>query len=77
MAFIILTVVTILASGLLHLFNVQAEYATVSKATNGLANNVVEVKNLFSTSGIKYIVTHAVANFVNFKPLSYVNVYFQ
>ena len=70
MAFIILTVVTILASGLLHLFNVQAEYATVSKATNGLANNVVEVKNLFSTSGIKYIVTHAVANFVNFKPLS-------
>ena len=70
MAFIILTVITILISGLLHLFNVQGEYVTVSKVTNGLANNVVEVKNLFSTSGIKYIVTHAVKNFVNFAPLS-------
>ena len=70
MAFIILTVVTILLSGLLHLLNIQGEYATVSKATNGLANNVVEVKNLFSTSGIKYIVTHAVKNFVSFTPLS-------
>ena len=70
MAFIVLTVITILLSGLLHLFNVQGEYVTVSKATNGLVNNVVEVKNLFSTSGIKYIVTHAVDNFVNFTPLS-------
>ena len=70
MSFIIMTVATILFSGLLHLLNVQGEYATVSKATNGLANNVVEVKNLFSTSGIKFIVTHAVQNFVNFKPLS-------
>ena len=70
MAFILLTVLTILLSGLLHLFNVQGEYVTVSKATNTLVNNVVEVKNLFSTSGIKYIVTHAVQNFVGFRPLS-------
>lgn len=70
MTFILLTVVTIILSGLLHLFKVQAEYVTVNKATNGLLNNVVEVKNLFSTSGIKYIVTHAVSNFVGFTPLS-------
>jgi len=70
MIFIILTIVTILLSGLLHIFNVQGEYVTVSRATNGLVNNVVEVKNLFSTRGIKYIVTHAVKNFVEFTPLS-------
>ena len=70
MAFILLTVITIVLSGLLHLFNVQGEYATVSKATNGLINNVVEVKNLFSLSGLKFIVTHAVKNFVEFTPLS-------
>ena len=40
MAFILLTVVTIVLSGLLNLFNVQGEYVTVSKATNGLVNNI-------------------------------------
>ena len=70
LAFIILTLITIILSGFLHLVNVQGEYTTVNKATNDFVNNVVEVKNLFSTSGIKYIVTHAVKNFVSFAPLS-------
>ena len=70
MAFIILTLITIVISGFLHLLNVQSEYVTVNKSSGDLINNVVEVKNLFSTSGIKYIVTHAVDNFVNFAPLS-------
>ena len=70
MAFIILTFATIVMSGFLHLLNVQGEYVTVSKVTGSLINNVVEVKNLFSTSGIKYIVTHAVKNFMEFAPLS-------
>lgn len=70
MTFIILTFATILLSGFLHLLNVQAEYATVSKVTGDLVNNVVEVKNLFSISGIKHIVSTAVSGFVNFDPLS-------
>ena len=70
LAFIILTLATIVISGFLHLLNVQSEYVTVNKVTGDLVNNVVEVKNLFSTSGIKYIVTHAVDSFVNFAPLS-------
>ena len=70
MTFIIMTLVTILLSGFLNLLNVQSEYVTVNKITNELSNNVIEVKNLFSTSGIKYIVTHAVRNFVEFSPLS-------
>ena len=70
MSFIILSIVTVVASGLLHLLNVQGEYVTYSKVTNGFVNNVVEVKNLFSFSGLKFIVTHAVRNFVEFSPLS-------
>lgn len=70
MTFIILSVVTILLSGFLHLLNVQSEYVTVNKVTNELTNNVVEVANLFSTSGIKKIITSAVSDFVNFAPLS-------
>lgn len=70
MTFIILIIIVILLSGFLHLLNYQAEYTTVNKITNELVNNVVEVKNLFSFSGIKHIVTTAVSGFVNFSPLS-------
>lgn len=70
MAFIVLTVVTIVISGFLNLINVQSEYTTINKATGDIVNNVVEVKNLFSLSGIKFIFTHAVQNFVEFEPLS-------
>lgn len=70
LAFIILTLIILILSGFLHLLNVQGEYTTVNKATNDFVNNVVEVKNLFSTSGIKYVVTHAVKSFVEFEPLS-------
>ena len=66
---ILLTAVVILLSGLLSLLKVQAEYTTVSKVTNELVNNVVEVKNLFSLSGFKHIFTTAVSGFINFEPL--------
>ena len=69
MTFIILISVTILLSGFLHLINVQGEYTAVNRASSELINNVVEVKNLFSTKGIKHIVTTAVSGFVNFEPL--------
>ena len=69
MAFLILTVITIILSGFLHLLNIQGEYTTINKS-GSLVNNVVEVNNLFSTSGLKYIVTNAVSNFVSFAPLS-------
>ena len=70
MTFMILTFLTIVLSGFLHFINVQAEYVTVNTATNELTNNIVEVKNVFSTTGIKHIVTTAVSGFVNFEPLS-------
>ena len=70
MTFIMLMFITIVVSGLLHLFNIQAEYTTVNKVTSEFTNNVVEVNSLLSFSGIKHIVTTAVSGFVNFAPLS-------
>ena len=69
MTFILLIFSTIVISGFLHFINIQAEYTTVNPVTNELVNNVVEVNNLFSLSGIKHIVTTAVKSFVNFEPL--------
>lgn len=68
--FIILTFATIILSFVLSLFNLQAEYSTVNSYTNTLQNNVIQVENLLSVSGIKYILTNTVSNFVNFAPLS-------
>ena len=68
--FILLTFATIILSSFLSLLNVQTEYTTVNKVTNELVNNVIEVKNLFSVSGIKHIVTSTVSGFVEFAPLS-------
>ncbi len=70
MTFILLVFITILLSGVLHIFNAQAEYNSVNSVTSELVNSVVEVKNLLSLSGIKHIVTTAVSGFVNFAPLS-------
>ncbi len=70
MTFIIMTIIVIVLSGFLHLLNIQAEYSTVNTISNVAVNNVVEVQNLFSTSGIKHIVTSAVNGFVNFEPLA-------
>ena len=70
MTFIIMTIIVIVLSGFLHLLNIQAEYSTVNTVSNEVVNNVVEVENLFSTSGIKHIITSAVNGFVNFEPLA-------
>ena len=67
---ILLTAIVILLSGFLSLLKIQAEYTTVSKVTNELVNNVVEVRNLFSLSGFKHIFTTAVSGFINFEPLN-------
>ncbi len=70
MTFIILTIITIILSGVLAFFDVQGEYSTVNSVTNELTNNVVQVESLFSFSGLKHIVTNAVSDFVSFAPLS-------
>lgn len=70
LTFIGLTFIVIIVSGILSFFNVQAEYTTVNTVTNELVNNVVQIENLFSGSGFRYILTNAVSDFVNFAPLS-------
>jgi aminobenzoyl-glutamate transport protein len=60
----------IILSGILSFLHVQTDYQTVNPITNELTTNVVEVESLFSLSGLKYIVTNAVSDFVSFAPLS-------
>ena len=70
MAFIFLIAFTIVLSGLLSLFGLEATYSTVDVATKSYNQSLVTVESLFSLSGLKYIFTSTVANFVSFTPLS-------
>jgi len=70
MTFVILIISTIVLSGILSLFGVEATYNTVDVATKSYNQTLVTVESLFSLSGLKYIFSSTVANFVSFTPLS-------
>ena len=70
MTILLFTVVTIILSGILSIFNFHTNYSTINTITGTYHNELVEVENLFSLSGLKFIVTRTVSNFVNFAPLS-------
>ena len=69
-AFILLTFLTTLISGICSLFNMQATYSTINPITGNLEQNIVEVENLFNMDGIKYIISNASKNFISFTTLS-------
>lgn len=68
--FILLTFIVILLSFIFSLFDLQAEYSTVNSYTNTIQNNVIQVENMLSVKGIKYILINTASNFVNFALLS-------
>ena len=68
-AFILLTFLTIIVSGIMSAIGVQANYSTLSPS-GSIENNVVMVENLCSFDGLKYIISSATKNFVSFTTLS-------
>lgn len=71
MALLILIVATIVISGFLSLLGVQVTYNKIANdVTFEYTQGLVAVDSLFSLSGLKYIFTNTVSNFVSFTPLS-------
>ena len=68
--FILLTALTIIISGIGHLLNWQATYTSINIATGATETVLVTVENLFSVSGLRYIISNAVPNFSSFAPLA-------
>lgn len=67
--FLLLIIGTIILSSILSLFQMQATYNTVNANTNELVPTLVAVENLFSFSGLKFIISNATKNFMSFAPL--------
>lgn len=71
MTLLILIGATIIISGFLSLLGVQVTYNSITNnITLNYTESLVSVESLFSLSGMKYIFTNTVANFVSFTPLS-------
>ena len=70
MMLLLLSFITIIASGVLRIFNVQSTFNKVSTVTGDFQVTTEAVNSLFSLSGLKYIFTSTVSNFANFAVLS-------
>ena len=68
--YLVLMLVTIILSGILSILNFQTTYSTVSSVDLSIVQNTVRVENLFSFTGLKYIISNATKNFISFAPLS-------
>lgn len=70
MAFILLTGFVIILSGILDALDASVTYNKVNTKTGGYETTLVTVESLLNLSGIKYIFSNTVSNFVSFTPLS-------
>ena len=70
MTLLILCGITILVSGILSLIGAQATYNKIDPNLYEYTPTTVQVNSLLSLSGLKYIFTNTVLNFVSFTPLS-------
>ena len=67
--FLILIVLTVLISGILSAFQMQATYSKLG-SNNQLEKVLVAVENMCNYDGLKYIMGNAVKNLMSFTPLS-------
>ena len=70
MSFLILTLIVIVLSGVLSLFDVTSSTSSVNVKNGTLESTMVTVENLFSLKGLKYIFSNTLSNFASFTPLS-------
>ncbi len=68
-SFIFLTLLVVVVSGILSLFQTQASYNTVNVNTNEMESTLIVVENLFSFEGVKFLISNASKNFLSFGPL--------
>ncbi len=70
MTYLVFIGVIIVLSGFLQLLGIGQEVYKINSTTLEYNQNLVNVKSLFNMSGLKYIFSSAMANFMNFAPLS-------
>ena len=67
--FLILTLVIMIISSIGNILNLEASYYVVNESTGDLTTQVVTINNLFNRTGLQYLISNMLDNFLNFAPL--------
>ena len=65
----ILTIIIMIVSSVGSILNLETTYYNVNAVSGELETVVVTINNLFNRTGIQYLVSHMLPNFINFAPL--------
>lgn len=69
LVFLILTIFIMIISSVGSLLNLEASYYAVNDVTGDLTTQVVTIHNLFNRTGLQYLISNMLNNFLNFAPL--------
>jgi len=71
----LLIIITIITSSLASLFGMQATYIKIHPVTGELQPYLITVRSLFNRTGLNYIISEAMSNFVSFAPLALIIIF--
>ena len=66
---LVLTIVIMVISSVGAILNIESNYYTVNPVTGDLESQVITINNLFNRTGIQYLISNLLPNFINFAPL--------
>lgn len=69
LVFLILTIAVMIFSVIGNLLNLEASYFVVNESTGDLNSQVVTINNLFNRTGLQYLISSMLNNFISFAPL--------
>lgn len=69
LVFLILTLGIMIISSIGSILNLEASYYVVNEVTGDLTSQVVTINNLFNRTGLQYLISSMLTNFLNFAPL--------
>ena len=69
LVFLILTLVIMVISSVGAILKIESNYYTVNPITGDLESQVININNLFNRTGIQYLISNLLSNFMSFAPL--------
>lgn len=66
---LILTIIIMVVSSVGSILNLETTYYNVNSVTGELETQIVTINNLFNRTGLQYLVSNMLSNFINFAPL--------
>lgn len=69
LVFGVLTLVVMIISSVGGILNIESNYYTVNTVSGDLESQVIMINNLFNRTGIQYLISNLLPNFINFAPL--------